>query len=519
MSSSIIGSGGFKLPRIYRHNQKKVEESFEKGKLDYIDLSRWSFADELLCFALQSDFFSFSDKSYPNPRVKNEVPIWFLIASQLVLRVHNSGTYSQLDYFLNAGSILTRIGFNVSSHGSVGFNNKHSKPRKTAVNHDTVRKYFKDTDPKKIQDWHNDDLQRWFRVRKAYDPKGLFILDQSHLVVPKNDNYKNAVYMPVDEHGQLYKNLSQLTEEQKKALPYHPCYSLSCLLHVGNSPDMFHVAGYDLGAGNEDELPQAQSLVPRFCERYPGVMKELIMDRGYLSGGFIGDLKQKHNVDVLIPLRSNMDDYKDAFEIAKKKSWKKTEEIKDANGKIIKETQTAYVENMDLWDECPVKIQVYVSRTKRWDVKSKQYVEYDWALAATKKYPSEKVAIQCYSLRTRVEERFRQFKCSWNIGKFPSPDQGLIETHVCFVLLTYSLLQLYLRRKDLKKMTRQTIESLRREESLGKNVVLVYHKGGFAVFDLDDCLLKTISMKSESQQRLKVLLEKQREVRIQRTCQ
>ena len=48
-------------------------------------------------------------------------------------------------------------------------------------------------------------------------------------------------------------------------------------------------------------------------------------------------------------------------------------------------------------------------------------------------------------------------------------------------------------------MTRKAIETLQREESLGKNVVLVYHKGGFAVLDLNDCLLKTVSMKPESQ--------------------
>ena len=309
-----------------------------------------------------------------------------------------------------------------------------------------------------------------------------------------------------------------MAEEQKKALPYHPCYSLSCLLHVGPSSDMFHVAGYDFGAGNEDELPQAQNLVPNFCKKYPKVMKELIVDRGYLSGEFISELKNKHGVDILVPLKSNMDDYKDAFEIAKKKEWEKTGEIKDGEGRIVKETRTAFVENMELWNNCSVKLQVYVNRTKKWNAKSEQYEEHCWALASTKKYPSEKEAIQRYSLRTQVEERFRQLKRSWNIGKFPSPAPGLRESHVCFILLTYSLLQLYLRRKDLREMTRKTIETLRRDENLGKNVVLVYHKGGFAVLNLDDCLLKTISMPSESQQKLRSILEKQKGVRGQRYC-
>ena len=516
MGSINTTRNDFNFPRVHHHEQRKVEAAFEQGKLDYVDLSQWSFADELLCFALQNDFLKFAGKSYPNPRSKNEVPVWFLIASQLVLRTHNSGTYSQLDYFLNAGSILTKVGFNLSGSGQVGFNNKNAKPRKTAVNHDTVRKYFKDTDPKEVRNWFNRDIQDWFRIRKTYDKNGLFILDQSHLVVPKNNKYKDAVYMPVDEHGQRYKNLGQLSEDQKKSLPYHPCYTLSCLLHIDSSSELFHVASYELGPGNEDELPQAERLVFDFCKRYPGVMQELIVDRGYLSGPFIGRLKKEYGVDILIPLRRNMDDYIDAFEIAKKKTWKKTEEVKDKRGRVTRETKSAYVEGMDLWDECPTKLNVCVSQTRRWSASKSQFEEYSWALASTKEKSSAKKMIRHYGLRFQVEERFRQFKKSWNIGKFPSTTPGLIESHVCFILLTYSLLQLYLRRKDLKDVTRQTIETIRREESLGRNAVIVYYEGGFAIFDLNDCLLKTISMPSESQRKRGSVLEKQKEVLAQR---
>ena len=400
-------------------------------------------------------FLKFADESFPNPRVKNEVPVWFLMAAQLVLRIHNSKAYGRLSYFLNSGSLLTKVGFNLSGQGDLGFNKKNTGPRKTAVSHDTVRKYFKDSDPQKIQEWYNTKVQTWFRTKKSYESQGLFILDQSHLVVPKNKNYEDAVYLPVDEHGQLYKNQGQRHDGQKRALPYHPCYSLSCLLHVASSKDLFHVAGYDLGPGNEDELLQARKLVPNFCKRYPGVMKELIVDRGYISGEFLGELKRNYNVDVLIPLRKSMDDYRDAFELAKNASWKKTEEKRDGNKKLLKETQTARVSEMELWKGLPVKLHVYVNRVKKWNPKSERYDEYTWALASTKKYSSEKAAIERYGLRWQVEERFRQFKTSWNIGKFPSPARGLIESHVCFILLSYSLLQLYLRRNDLKDMGRE----------------------------------------------------------------
>ena len=127
-------------------------------------------------------------------------------------------------------------------------------------------------------------------------------------------------------------------------------------------------------------------------------MKELIMDRGYLSGSFIGELKKNYNVDVLIPLKKHMDDFKDAFEIAKGQNWKKTEEVTNENNKIIKETWTICVSNMELWDGCSVKLNVYVSRTKRWSTRFQEYEDYTWALASTKRYPSEQAAIERYRL-------------------------------------------------------------------------------------------------------------------------
>ena len=112
---------------------------------------------------------------------------------------------------------------------------KNKKERQTAIHADTARKFFKDTNQYDIRKWHREDLQSWFRIQRAYHHQGIFILDQSHLVVPDNENYIEAVKMPVDEHGQLYPNLKSLTQEQKNALVYHRCYALSTLLNVSKA--------------------------------------------------------------------------------------------------------------------------------------------------------------------------------------------------------------------------------------------------------------------------------------------
>jgi len=516
MTSAKVGSGGFYLPLLYKKSQKYVAEKLAVAEIDYAEVTKWSFPDEFICFVMEFGLLAFMDSSYPNPREKNEVPIWFIITCQFLLHLHQSGKYNHLRYLLNSGSMLTRFGFNVGA-SKIGFNKKNRKQRKTAVDADTVRKFFKDTPRDDIRQWYRSELQKWFRSKRAFDKEGIFVLDQSHLVVPDNPKYREAVKMPVDEHGQLYPDLGLLTKEQRRALIYHPCYTLSTLLNVGFDKATFHVASYELGPGNEDELIQARRLVPAFCRQFPGVMKELIVDRGYIDGDLISKLKVDHNVDTLIPLKTNMGNYTDAIAIAlHQNTWQLIEEEKFKSGEIISKTEVTLVNDMDLWETLDCKQQVVISRFTEWDVPSEQYIERFGVLSSTRKYPDPIIAINRYRLRMQTEERFRQFKRDWYIAEFPSPHDALLESHVCFTLLTYSLLQFYLRRKDLQEKTRRMISTLRADESLGKDAVLVYSGDKYGIFDLDDYTARVAGMDDTPRARLKALMEAQKEARLKK---
>lgn len=511
-----IGTGGFYLPTIYQKNQKYVEGSLEQGEIDYAELTKWNFPDEFLCFTLESKLLDFVDRCYPNPREKNEVPVWFIISCQFVLRLHQKGNYHNLQYLLNAGSILTKFGFNVGSK-NIGFNKKNKKPRKEVIHYDTVRKFFKDTKCEEIRSWYRHDLQQWFNLKRTFDHRGIFILDQSKLVVPDNENYKDAVKMPVDEHGHFYKGLKYLTDGQKQLLVYHPCYTFSTLMNVGLGKDWFHIAGYEFGPGNEDELVQAERLVPDFCRKFRGVMKTLIVDRGYIDGEFIGKIKKDHAVDVLIPLRNNMDDYKEAISIANMKNeWEVVERQENKLGKMVLQKAIAFIPELDLWGSLNLKAHAIATRYTEWDPNKEQYEENYGVLVSTKKYSDPKMMIVHYDLRVQTEERFRQFKQDWYIANFPSPHPSLIESHICFTLLTYSLLQLYLRRKDLQEMTNKMISTLREDERLGKDAVLIYAKEKYGVFDLDDYTMRVAGLKEVPREKLIGTMEAQKEARLKR---
>lgn len=516
MNAQKHKSGGFRVPIVYQKNQKQVEKRLNEGDIDYAELTKWSFPDEFLCFVWERNLLEFINRTYPNPRKKNEVPIWFLICCQFIMHLHQTGNYHHLGFLLNSGSLLTRFGFNVGTE-KIGFNDKNKKTRKTVIHADTARKFFKDTQATEIREWYRNDLQKWFREQRTFDHRGIFVLDQSHLVVPDNENYKNAVKMPVDEHGQLYSNLSSLTTEQKQGLVYHRCYTLSTLLNVALERAQFHVAGYELGAGNEDELVQAEKLVPAFCQRFNGLMKLLIIDRGYIDGEFIGKIKRDHNVDVLVPLKKNMANAQDAIAIATMENkWECIAQEKNSDEKILLTKEIAPVKELALWNNFEGKINACVTRYSYWDsIKENYDVRYS-VLASTKNFASPKEFILHYDLRMQTEERYRQFKHAWYITDFPSPHEALVESHVGFTLLTYSLLQLYLQRKDLQEKTHQLINTLRRDERMGKDAVLVYASQDYGIFDLDDYTARVAGLLETPRQRLIATMEAQKEARLKR---
>jgi len=487
---------------IYEEDRVKVLKDLKEGQLDYQDLADWTFQDRFFAFLLGIRFFEICGSSYPTPRRKEEVAVWFLLAVKVQMKLYTTASFSRLPGILRSGAVLSRVKFNIGGENG-GFNNKNRRERTCAIDQDTARKFYKDTNPDDMRNWHNTDVQKFIRKNRGFDKHGIFLLDQSHTVVPENGNYEDAVRMPVDEHGQLI-DRSEMTEEQKAAVEYRPCYALSELMHVSKEDKSFIFAGYQWGPGNTDELDHGRVLVDGFVDSVgKGVMKLVIMDRGFISGEFVTHVKNDLKSDVLMPLRSNMDALTDPIRIAESFKFKWTKyDTYDKYG--IKYTEeVTVVSDVDIWEKCEVPLHTSIMRITGSDGS----VKY-WGLSSTFKPADPKEAFELYGLRTQIEERHRQMKNFWHIGRFSSPARSLIEAHVMFTLLTYSLIQLYMNKKHLNALANKTISTLRNEELMGLNNVIVYSGNYFAVFDLDDYTEIIVDLKEEARLRLQKWIKK-----------
>jgi len=141
---------------VYTANKSKVTKALKEGNIDQGAFSEIGFADEFFSYLLSSYFFPFCEKTYPTPRVKKEVAPWFLLASVTGAKMHQEPSFRNIPYVLRNGSLLKLLGFNIGP--LPGFNKKNRKNRTFPVDQDTIRKYFKDTDPDNLTLWFNNNF-------------------------------------------------------------------------------------------------------------------------------------------------------------------------------------------------------------------------------------------------------------------------------------------------------------------------------------------------------------------------
>ena len=84
------------------------------------------------------------------------------------------------------------------------------------------------------------------------------------------------------------------------------------LLHINRKGDYFLYVAVKVVPGKDHEAPILYRMIEEFIEYHgKGIIKKLLLDRGFLDGPQIGRCKQEWGIDILMPVQRNMDIYQD----------------------------------------------------------------------------------------------------------------------------------------------------------------------------------------------------------------
>lgn len=507
---------------LFERNDAWVVEAFRRGEFDYLEgVGEVPEANFFRAIAGKKILEKLA-ATYPSPRQKHDVPLWVYLASDISMRFHGEHHFAAFPYVVRTGGMLEAFGPEMGhkvTHpqtGDVtlvceGFNDKNDYDRETPCDQDHLRKMARKTDAAKLQSWFNRDVVGIFKQHHALDSEGIFIGDATYLFVPDNSNYEDSSRLLFDEHNHPVES-EHLTAQQRARCRWRRCYKLVSLIHTNRDGEFFLYAGLAVTAGKDHESPILYRLVEQFVASHgKGVMKRLILDRGFLDGPAIGRCKKEWGIDVLIPAKSNMDVFQDVvglatagqlrFEpwarppvevkpipvhrpenvrkreharqrtLAKRKVGAQAKAERADLRKIVIRSEVAVVREVRTYSSCPIPLNVIVNREGYGD----GHQEY-WVLLDTAPVANPGQVRQEYTLRTAIEERHRQLKCFSDLEAFTSRAFPLIVHQVVFVLLTYSLLQWFLLRigrKDLNPRTRtRTLELLRPSIT----VIVIYYQ-------------------------------------------
>ena len=524
------------LELVEPHPQR-VLEAFRQG--DFEGLEILGQADEKAFFELcfREKMLEALAQSMPTARKKEEVPKWFVLAANLSLKLHGEHAFHAFERVVRCGGLLSALDPAIASKHldreegqvalrCVGFNDKNQYDRQTPCDQDMLRKFVKDVKADRWLGWFNGPVQAIFQQYGFFDPEGVFIGDGSYLFVPDNPAYEGSAVLWFDEHNHPV-DYDTLTPAQRKKAHRERCYKLVSLLHL-RGPSFVYAAAAVV-AGNVHELPVLYQLVEQFVRQVgPGVMKQLILDRGFIDGARIAYCKSILGVDVLIPLKKNMDLWKDAWRLAQQLPWQEwvvSEPIRppppprpagiqqrENQRQVTLARLKAQAPPPDPATvltaralcpikgfqraEAPVRLNVVVVRATYADAH-----QDDWALLTTEDFVDPQTPPQDYRLRSGIEERHRHLKCFHDLTDFHSRSFSAIAAQVVFVLLSYTLRQWQLWKFHQEQLASRHPDSIQDRLNLEHQFVVIYHQHAYVQLPLLTFTREVLELTPEARER------------------
>jgi hypothetical protein len=532
---------------VFENNKPYVIDEFRQGRFDYLELASDVAETKFFQFLFGRGLVDKLARNYPSPRRRHHVPLWMYISSQLALRLHGSHSFHSYPLIIRTGGLIDALGPETArrevdadtgdlSIWCAGFNNRNLGPRATPCDQDYLRKLARQTEAQKLEDWYNQQVVQLYGELGGYEEEGIFIGDGTYLFVPDNEHYEGSKRLLFDEHNHPVSKEEEkkLTPAQRKRCRWRRCYRAVFLLHCDRAGERFVVAGLRVLRADQAEAPALWELLDKFISAVGrGVLKVLVVDRGFIDGPQIGRLKTDYGVDTVIPVRKNMDILQDVRGLVtldaawqeyrpvrreplappktkhptaakREKKRQKTLAKKRAAAQrldppdpstVLERTLITKVPELRSWSDCPVPLTGVYSKDCYADGHEK-----DWLLVTTNPHWTAARVRDYYRLRTDIEERHRQVKCFWDLTRFHATAWSLIVSQTVFVALTYSLLQLHLLHHGHQELNRRTLETTRRLLPDGDRVI-IYRQQYFAFFTLLEHTQLTLSLEGKARRK------------------
>ena len=95
---------------IFEDNKPFILNALGNGDFDYIDAASEVYETDFFRFINAKTILQELAQSYPSPRKKQDVPVWFYVASNLSMRLHGVHSFHAFPLVVRCGGMLNAFG-------------------------------------------------------------------------------------------------------------------------------------------------------------------------------------------------------------------------------------------------------------------------------------------------------------------------------------------------------------------------------------------------------------------------
>lgn len=450
---------------LLTENPKTVLSALKRGETDGIVPAASRFMDRFAEFLIEDGIPQVLEK-FPDHRKRKWISAFLFCNVMMHKVIFRLESLSSIGPFLfSSPAVLKTLGFNLAQITKGVYEGSSLKP----FNEEAMSDFFAACTPDDFLS-NQKMLLKWLLMRHPEIMEdGSLIMDCLYLRVPAGKCGKKQTHVDV------------------------------CVICGSSQGELFPLLWSLLPDNTSGDITQGKVLIDEILPIVSNEAKRLIVDRGFMSGEWVGDLKIR-GVDTVIGLRSNMTLHEDMISLTSEKDtvWLKASPPKYHGNRPTR--HIAYLSDLNLWEECSAPLAGIVIRDTYTD-KTEFYTIVTTDLTAEPEQIHEWMRS-----RWAIEETFMEESRYGSLNGIGSCRPGVASAIAHFSFLSYTLLKLFARKEQLE-------EKLKRPSVPFAGVELVvYYARNYAIIHPSKLIEIVATYSSTWGDNLELMLQKLRAI-------
>lgn len=395
--------------QVFIENRAEVVAALERGECDGILPAARGFLDGFAQFLLESEMLSILE-GFPDHRQRRSIPIFFFCNTLIHRPLFSLARLAPIERTLfRSPYVLRQLGFNALQVRE-GFYQSYRERHPFTV--EAIPECFASTQAKDFQDHQKRVLSQLATHCPGQFLRGLWVMDSVHIAVPRGAHTEAFAFKVCV--------LGLWQDEVVWPLMWAFVGAEEAECEVG--PQVFAAAEEVLGQG---------------------VIRHLLVDRGYVDGAWISTLYE-HGTRVTIGVKEDMQLFEELRNLSlfEDTVWTAAEPPKRHDAEEIVRSVTGFTDLQGEWSSCRAPLCGCLIRDVYPD-----HTEYQGLVTTAVAAEATTIAADNRK-RWTEEEVFMTLTRYWRFDDLPPCRPGVAWALVHFALVAFTLLGFYLQESD-----------------------------------------------------------------------